>query len=70
MTRREIIKTWNEQSDSMLDSQCCPYCKDILTNSGAYLMCENVKCFTVEYYLDTGEKISYERARQLDIDEL
>jgi len=30
LTRREILETWKKQSDEILDSYCCPSCRDIL----------------------------------------
>jgi ribosomal protein L37AE/L43A len=31
LTRRQIIKQWEKQEDKILDSFCCPNCRDILS---------------------------------------
>ena len=44
LTRREIIQIWKSQTDEMLDSYCCPKCRNILLDYGDRYFCENKDC--------------------------
>lgn len=44
LTRRQIIEEWNKQSDELLDSFCCPNCRDILYEYADRYICENEDC--------------------------
>jgi hypothetical protein len=44
LTRRQIIEEWQKQSDEMLDSFCCPKCRDILYEYADRYFCENEYC--------------------------
>lgn len=44
LTRRQIIEEWNKQTDEMLDSKCCPVCRDLLHEYGDRYFCENREC--------------------------
>lgn len=44
LTRKEIIDEWNKQSEEMLNSKCCPVCRNILHEYGDRYFCENREC--------------------------
>ena len=44
LTRRQIIDIWKEQPDNMLDSYCCPNCRDLLDEDENTYFCSNVYC--------------------------
>ena len=44
LKRREIIKLWQAQGDSILDSYACPRCRDILQFQDGFYFCENNYC--------------------------
>lgn len=44
LTRREIIKIWSKQPKHMLDSKCCPICRDILEENSDGYCCLNDEC--------------------------
>ena len=44
LTRREIIALWQKQPDVMLDSLCCPNCRDILFEDEDSYFCDNIHC--------------------------
>jgi len=46
LTRREIIEQWQKQDDSILDSFCCPNCREVLISNydGSGLLCDNPAC--------------------------
>jgi hypothetical protein len=44
LTRRQIMEEWNKQSDEMLDSFCCPNCRDILHELDDRYFCKNKHC--------------------------
>lgn len=59
-TRREIIEIWSNQEAKLLDSFCCPYCRDILSrNKEGNLYCDNMQCQSDDVVFDpkTGEVI-------------
>ena len=44
LTRRQIIEIWQQQPDEMLDSFCCPICRDILHEVSDRYFCLNEDC--------------------------
>lgn len=50
LTRRQIIQIWGKQSDEILDSFCCPNCRDVLEeriyveDNTTCLVCSNITC--------------------------
>ena len=57
MTRREVIKAW-ENDDRYHDFFVCPDCRDILKKCGDELECQNNTCLNSDTFnLTTGEEI-------------
>lgn len=44
LTRRQIIKEWQEQKDKSLDTPCCPYCRSLLYERKKEWICGNGDC--------------------------
>ena len=44
LTRKEIIQLWSQQSEEMLNSYCCPGCRDLLFETEKYYICKNTSC--------------------------
>ena len=52
LTRRQIIEMWQKQPSEMLDSYCCPQCRNILLHYVDRYICENRDC-PQEYILES-----------------
>lgn len=49
LTRREVMKLWEDLADEILDSLCCPACRDILlVNNDGEFSCSNNYCKITE----------------------
>jgi hypothetical protein len=58
LTRKEIIEIWKEQPDDLLNSFCCPNCRDLLFNYSGTLMCRNSDCLNSDQFdKETGEQL-------------
>jgi hypothetical protein len=62
LTRKQIIEEWKKQTPDLLNSFCCPDCRDILIREndeniphGASLRCFNDMCENISTYAITGE---------------
>jgi hypothetical protein len=44
LTRREIVDLWEKQPGCILDSYCCPGCRDILSEIDGVYKCDNILC--------------------------
>lgn len=45
LTRKQIIEIWNEQTEEILNSLCCPECRGILSEGDDKLLyCTNSNC--------------------------
>jgi len=44
LTRRQIIEEWAKQPDEMLDTLCCPQCRNLLHEYGDRYFCKNRDC--------------------------
>ena len=44
LTRREVIELWRKQSETMLDTYCCPVCRDLMAEIEKSYVCKNMSC--------------------------
>jgi len=44
LTRKQIIDIWLEQPDEMLNTVCCPQCRNLLHEFSDRYFCENENC--------------------------
>ena len=44
LTRKEIIELWSKQPENILNSYCCPSCRDIMEETEDAYICRNTGC--------------------------
>jgi hypothetical protein len=69
LKRREIIMIWSKQPEEMLDSYCCPSCRDILHEKDGLYTCRNEFCNFSPYKKEPFPEISviFEKKKQQEL---